>query len=82
MFCMKCNNEMAVCTCPDKAERLNSLGRVGSPVAVKWCRKCNNHYNVCFCEQPDFTVMVNGKDIGKGPHKMLDGSTVIITNER
>jgi hypothetical protein len=81
MYCTRCNNEMNNCTCLDKAQRLNSLGQ-SNHVAVKWCRKCNQHYAVCFCEQPDFTVMIGGRDMGKGPHKMLDGSTIIITNER
>lgn len=81
MFCMKCNNEMGNCTCPDKVERLNSL-KSSNHVAVKWCRKCDQHYAVCFCEHPDFTVMVAGRDAGKGPHRMLDGTWVMITNER
>lgn len=81
MECVKCNNEMGNCICPDKIQRLNSLKDL-KYVAVKWCRKCDQHYAICFCKYPDFTVIIGGEDIGKGPHRMLDGSFVLITNER
>ena len=81
MVCITCSQDLKNCLCPDKKERLNALAQA-SHVAIKWCRKCQSHYAVCFCDEPDFTVMSGGKDLGKGPHKMMDGSLVMITNER
>lgn len=79
MVCVRCFNDLFGCICPDKLERIRKLRKI---MAVKWCLKCDNHYRICKCEEPNFTAIVDNKDIGKGPHRMGDGSLIEITNER
>lgn len=62
MYCMKCSHHVSNCTCPDIAERLSSLGGMGTHTAVKWCRKCDNHYALCKCEIPDFIMRAHGQE--------------------
>ena len=49
MFCVKCNNELAVCTCEDIDERLAGLS---DAIVYRKCLICGRHYARCKCENP------------------------------
>ena len=56
MYCMKCGNDLAECTCPDLNERLARVNQ--SPhVFIQTCKKCGEHHSRCKCEEPDFTEL-------------------------
>lgn len=53
MFCAKCQNDLADCTCPDIEERLAEIA--DSPYIIyRACLKCRNHYARCRCEKPEW----------------------------
>ena len=51
MWCVKCNNDLSDCVCPDLQERLNGLGDV---LVYRKCLKCNQHYEKCTCSNPEW----------------------------
>lgn len=53
MWCMKCNNELADCICPDLIERLSKVSHFSFEV----CAKCGKHHSQCKCEQPDRKIV-------------------------
>ena len=55
MWCMKCNHNLADCSCPDLQERLQSVVK-SSNFAYKKCAKCNLHYSKCKCSQPKWVI--------------------------
>jgi len=56
MWCMKCNNDLANCTCDDLQERLEKLA--DSPnLSIQWCARCNKHHSRCKCESPIWTTL-------------------------
>jgi len=55
MWCMKCNHNLADCSCPDLQERLQSVTK-NANFAYKKCAKCNLHYAKCKCEQPEWII--------------------------
>lgn len=46
MYCIRCQNDVAYCTCPDIEERLRSIG---SHVVQATCRDCGKHADHCVC---------------------------------
>lgn len=46
MFCVRCQNEVYYCTCPDIEERLASLRK---DIVMAWCERCDNHIDRCTC---------------------------------
>ena len=55
MWCTRCQNEIADCTCPDINERLASAAEgVGGMFVYKRCKKCKEHYARCKCENPEW----------------------------
>ena len=61
MWCMKCNNDLMECVCPDIEERLATLSGPGGPLVSRWCVACNKHYAGCKCENPVWGVRQDGK---------------------
>lgn len=57
---MKCQNDLADCTCPDIAERLRKISDHGGIVS-RWCTVCDRHYSQCKCEHPVWGVRHGGK---------------------
>jgi len=55
MFCTKCQNDLADCTCPDIKERLASLNK-SSNFLTRVCMLCGHHYSQCDCHDPEWTV--------------------------
>ncbi len=55
MWCMKCNNDLADCICPDLAERIAACNQPGTHVFIQTCKKCGEHYSRCKCAEPEFT---------------------------
>lgn len=53
MFCTKCQNDLANCTCPDIEERLASLK---GKLIYRMCKVCGKHYGRCKCEAPIWTT--------------------------
>lgn len=49
MYCMKCNNHLATCVCPDLDERLAAFDRPGSHVLIQKCLKCGKPKVRCAC---------------------------------
>lgn len=56
MWCMKCNKDLADCTCDDLQERLKSIGGKGGHFVYRVCKKCKLHYAKCKCEDPEWTT--------------------------
>jgi len=52
MWCVKCNNELRDCACPDIDERLAGLRGPDSNVVYRMCLVCGKHYSRCKCETP------------------------------
>jgi len=48
MFCMKCQNELRSCSCPDINERLAAIASEGK-IIFKTCNICGNHHERCHC---------------------------------
>ena len=66
MYCMKCQNDLSVCTCEDLEERMASLRNVPNFI-YRMCRICEKHHKRCKCEKPDWTTShddVEMKDVG------------------
>lgn len=65
MFCIKCQNDVAYCTCPDINERLAAIGK-HSAFAVAWCTDCDKHVDQCDCpdlgQVKDDVFKADGKD--------------------
>ena len=64
MFCIRCQNEVYDCRCPDINERLAAIGNHPA-FAVMWCLDCDKHIDQCDC--PDTgeerrTAFRTGKD--------------------
>jgi len=81
MICATCNEDVAVCICPDRDKQLHDMAY--DPAAVnlmfKWCRTCDRHYARCQCATPDFYVISAGKEIpvpAGGFRNMAGGRTV------
>jgi hypothetical protein len=55
MWCMKCQNDLSECTCPDIEERMASL-KGSSHLVMRWCSVCDKHYALCKCENPVWTT--------------------------
>jgi len=55
MFCMRCQNDLSQCTCPDMNERLEAAAATGY-FAYKKCTKCGKHYDLCKCENPQWAI--------------------------
>jgi hypothetical protein len=60
MFCMRCNVDLAECSCPDIDQRLKDASD-SAHQAVKWCMVCDKHYARCRCEEPVFGIRTAGK---------------------
>ena len=56
MWCVRCQKDLAYCTCPDLEERLDSCPNF----AYRKCVKCGKHYARCKCSEPEW-VMSNGE---------------------
>jgi len=52
MWCMKCNNHLSKCTCPDINERLEKLGQ-WQHLITEFCKNCGLHRDRCKCEYPN-----------------------------
>jgi hypothetical protein len=50
MFCMKCQQNLEQCTCPDLDERLRNLNRPGGHVFIPACPNCGNLKPRCTCK--------------------------------
>jgi copper chaperone CopZ len=46
MYCIRCQNDVADCTCPDIEERLRSIQ---THVAQMTCTACAQHVDRCLC---------------------------------
>lgn len=46
MFCIRCQHDVADCTCPDIEERLLAIQ---THVAQAMCTKCGKHVDRCLC---------------------------------
>lgn len=55
MYCIKCSNDVADCTCGDIQERLASLAQHPN-LSFRMCTKCNQHYSFCKCEEPNWVM--------------------------
>ena len=55
MYCCKCQNDLADCTCDDIKERLARL-KSSNHLYMRWCAKCDNHYSQCKCDNPVWTT--------------------------
>ena len=66
MYCMKCHNYLANCTCDDLDERLASLNNDPNFIYKK-CRICGKHYDRCQCENPDWTTSHDGVELDQLP---------------
>jgi hypothetical protein len=53
MFCTRCKNDIADCTCPDIDDR---LGALTGTVIYRKCRKCGKHYARCQCKDPEWVM--------------------------
>ena len=60
MFCVKCQNDLYDCTCPDIDERLAKLGGSKSYVVYRMCIICKKHYSRCKCVSPQWGLSNNG----------------------
>ena len=65
MFCIRCQNEVYDCTCPDILERLKAISEHPA-FAIKWCLDCDKAVDLCDC--PDIgeehrTAFRTGKDV-------------------
>lgn len=62
MWCMKCNNDLSVCVCPDIDERLASVAN--SPyLALTFCKACNKHRSRCKCADGPSSEIRTGASI-------------------
>lgn len=57
MWCMKCNHDVADCTCSDINERLLSVAQ-GGHAAFTFCRTCKEYKSRCQCDTPDFELVM------------------------
>jgi hypothetical protein len=48
MFCIRCQNDIAYCTCPDIEERLKAIAASGN-WAMNTCWNCGKHNDLCTC---------------------------------
>jgi len=55
MYCMKCQNDLSDCTCPDLQERLSGAAEKGHFV-YRMCGKCGLHHAKCKCKSPEWTT--------------------------
>jgi len=55
MFCLKCQNDLADCTCPDIDERMAAIGE-HEHFSYRMCAKCNKHCDRCECDIPDLKM--------------------------
>ena len=58
MYCMKCQNDLADCTCSDIQERLNEIA-AGGHFVMRVCMLCGKHYAKCECHDPEWTTSEN-----------------------
>ena len=56
MFCARCQNDLAECTCPDLEERLDSIANF----SYRKCAKCGRHYARCRCAEPEWVASQGG----------------------
>ena len=49
MFCVKCQNDVWMCRCPDIAERLRDISE-HSNWDLKMCDVCKEHVSQCRCK--------------------------------
>jgi len=66
MFCAKCRNDLADCTCDDIEERLAGLNNAPNFIYKK-CRICGKHHDRCKCEKPDWTTSHDGVELSDLP---------------
>lgn len=66
MFCIKCQNDVSYCTCPDINERLAAIGK-HSDFALAWCQKCDKHVDQCDCPdvgaEKDVAYKMGGENV-------------------
>jgi len=48
MYCTKCNNHIATCTCPDIDERLADVAK-SRYIFIATCPVCGRHVDRCIC---------------------------------
>jgi hypothetical protein len=59
MFCMRCQNAVGDCTCPDISERLVKLA--GHPnIAIEFCVTCGQHHARCKCGEKREPIVLTG----------------------
>jgi hypothetical protein len=56
MWCAKCQNDAADCTCGDFTERLRQVAAKGVFI-FRACKLCGEHYAKCKCEKPEWEVV-------------------------
>ena len=59
MFCIRCNQELGDCTCPDIDERLVRAANHPS-IALTFCAKCQKHEARCLCPEGPSRSIVSG----------------------
>ena len=70
MFCLKCNNPIASCSCPDIDKRLEAIGG-SSHVVLTFCSGCGAHALRCKCPhpKPSLEQRLKGKICGVIPRR-------------
>lgn len=48
MFCFRCHNDIADCTCPDIEERLRRAAAHPN-IALTFCKQCGKYFTRCIC---------------------------------
>jgi len=61
MWCVKCDNDLSYCKCPDIDERLRSISDSANIIS-RWCLGCDKHYSRCKCESPVWGTRSGGKE--------------------
>lgn len=51
MWCVRCNNDLFDCVCPDKDARVRSLDAPGSLVKLEHCALCSEPIYLCKCPE-------------------------------
>ncbi len=49
MFCVRCQNDVFMCTCPDIRERLREIAEHPG-LELKMCPECKEHVSQCRCK--------------------------------
>lgn len=55
MFCVKCQNDLDKCVCPDIDERLAEIAKSEHNV-FRMCKAEKKHYKRCKCKNPEWVT--------------------------